>query len=96
MNQIKLMADYDCFPLWGFIDGEFGNIDPNELLLSEDIKTQLLQWAKIYDSTLDKNDPSNSGFVSIESELEFKKFGDKLAQQLRLELGDTYLVLTDF
>jgi hypothetical protein len=96
MNQLKLMADYHCFPLWGVIDGEYGNIDPNELPLSDDVKAQLILWAKMYDTTLDKSDPVNSGFKTIKSELEFKEIGETLAKQLQQELGSAYLVVTHF
>lgn len=41
MKTIKLMADYDCFPLWKSSPGEVGNIDPEDLPISYDLKAYL-------------------------------------------------------
>jgi len=38
---IKLMADYQCFPLWEASPGKVGNVDPNTLPISEGLK---LNW----------------------------------------------------
>ncbi|KES16178.1 hypothetical protein GASC598I20_006050, partial [Gilliamella apicola SCGC AB-598-I20] len=35
MKKIKLMADYECYPLWIDSDNEVGNIDPDSLLISD-------------------------------------------------------------
>ncbi len=35
MKRIKLMADYDCYPLWLDSDDEVGNIDPDVLPISD-------------------------------------------------------------
>ena len=87
MRTIKLMADYQCFPLWEASPGQVGNIDPKELPISDELKLQLLKWAQVYDGTLNRDDPTCSGFQSHEAEVEFKNLGNELGARLQAELG---------
>lgn len=93
MRTIKLMADYQCFPLWKASPGEVGNIDPEGLPISEEIKVKLANWARQYDGTLNMDYPPDSGFETAEAEAEFKQEGLRLANQLRIELGPEYEVI---
>jgi len=52
----------------------------------------LAEWAAIYDSTLNMDDPASSGFPSEQAEVEFKVQGERLGDLLRRELGDGYSV----
>jgi hypothetical protein len=90
MRTIKLMADYQCYPLWEASPGQVGNIDPDTLPLSCDLKTVLLQWAHAYDLTLNHDDPVLSGFRTHEDEIVFKKRGIELGERLRSELGSEF------
>ena len=45
MNLIKLMADYQCHPLWNLSPGEYGDIDPSNLPTSEGLKQEPAKWA---------------------------------------------------
>lgn len=92
MRNIKVMADYQCHPLWELSPGECGDIDPNTLPISEELKQKLTDWAALFDETLDISDPANSGFKSGEVESDFKAQGIKLAEQLQKELGPGFLV----
>lgn len=92
MRALKLMADYQCFPLWEASPGEVGNIDPNSLPLSTSLRKQLMDWADVYDSTLNWEDPAISGFASGNAVDEFKAQGMKLADQMREELGPEFIV----
>ena len=87
MKTIKLMADYGCFPLWNTSPSEVGNIDPGTLPLSGALRTDLLEWAKSYDQTLDLNDPLGSGFKSDQEEERFRQRGRMLGERLQAELG---------
>ncbi|CAN5696563.1 hypothetical protein BH11PSE12_BH11PSE12_34570 [soil metagenome] len=87
MRIIKLMADYQCFPLWDSSPGQVGNIDPKDLPISQALTTQLLTWAQLYDGTLNMDDPTCSGFQSNEDEAEFKRVGNELGARLQAELG---------
>lgn len=49
-KRIKLMAYFDCYPLWDMDD--VGDIDPAELPLIEKTIARLLEWQKIYDGKI--------------------------------------------
>jgi len=93
MKKLKLMADYQCSPLWKACDNEVGNVDPRTLPISEELSHDLEEWALMYDSTLNMDDPSNSGFDSVESENAFKKMGEVLVRRWQKELGDQYTII---
>lgn len=92
MRAIKLMADYYCFPLWNNSPVEVGNIDPESLPLSSDLKARLNDWSEKYDSILNDDDPASSGFETREDEQNFIREGKELAECLQAELGDSYQV----
>jgi hypothetical protein len=92
MRTLKLMTDYQCYPLWEASPGEVGNIDPNLLPLSTSLQAQLLDWADVYDKTLNWEDPATSGFASVDAVDEFKAQGMRLADRLREELGPEFAV----
>ena len=92
MKNIKLMADYQCHPLWYMSPDEYRDIAPCELPISEELQKRLSKWAAIYDETLDADYPPNSGFKSEELEREFKREGERLAESLRNELGPDYSI----
>lgn len=94
MRAIKLMPDYECHPLWGVIPSEFGDIDPKTLPISTKLQQQLRTWADTYDQTLDREDPRQSGFSTALDVSAFEAEGERLAEQLRTELGSNYIVLT--
>ena len=91
VQRIKLMADFDCYPLWDIDDG--GDIEPWELPLSKETIERLLNWQKIYDGIIDWNDPASAGFASEKEERTFEREGISLWQQLQKELGDKYQVV---
>ncbi len=92
MRAIKLMADYQCYPLLEASPGVVGNIDPEELPISERLRQALTQWAEWYDSTLNLSNPAISGFPSDSDREEFKRKGMELGERLRHELGDGFAV----
>lgn len=96
MKYIKLMADYQCYPLWNMSPGEYGDVSPSDLPISNELKLRLLKWAAIYDETLDMDCPSNSGFKDEALEHEFRHEGELLAECLRNELGSNYIITLKF
>ena len=90
--KIKLMPDYFCFPLWGMDEDNLGDIDPKTLPLSQTTIDKLETWAKIYDMTLNQEDPSLSGFSSQRQKQAFEEEGIELWQQIRQELAKNYEV----
>lgn len=91
-KRLKLMPDYDCYPLW-YSDSDFGNVEPTTLTLSQATRDRLESWAKKYDDTLNEEYPPNSGFVTPEEEAEFELEGVLLWLQLRRELAPDYEVV---
>lgn len=91
-RRIKLMADYDCFPLWEASQGVVGNIDPETLPISQALKSRLNQWAEQFDKTLNRQDPMKSGFLDISAKNGFEQMAAKLGADLQKELGSSYLV----
>lgn len=92
MKIIRLMADYQCFPLWDVSPGSCGDIDPDELPISQKLKSDLMSWALKYDGTLDAEYPPHSKFPSDADEAEFNEEGRCLLVRLRGELKD-YVVI---
>lgn len=92
MKNLKLMADYQCHPLWDMSPGMYGDIDPNTLPISTELRQKIADWARFFDESLDIEDPVNSGFNSDEIKAEFKVQGIKLAEQLQQELGSEFVV----
>lgn len=91
-KRIKLMADYECYPLWN-MDGEVGDIDPMTLPLSPETRADLQAWAAMYDNILDWDDPAKSGFKCSEDADLFESKGLELWQKLQGELADEYEVV---
>jgi hypothetical protein len=92
MRALKLMADYECWPLWEASPGVVGNMDPEHLPISQNLKDRLFQWADDFDATLDRDDPRQSGFPTAEDEAEFRERGAKLGAELQAELGHAFKV----
>jgi hypothetical protein len=89
---IKLMADYESFPLWQRDRSGTTNIDPTTLPISPELAEELLRWAEIFDSILNRSDPLASGFSSPAAEDDFYVQGQNLAGRLAAELASRYTV----
>lgn len=94
MKCIKLMADYQCYPLWNMPPGEYRDMAPEELPISPSLVSRLYAWARMFDATLNMEDPRESGFHSDGAQAEFKREGYRLAEQLKTELGPEFIVTT--
>jgi hypothetical protein len=92
IKVLKLMPDYHCFPLWK-ADGEIGNVDPDDLPLTNDLKAALRAWASAYDKTLNQEYPPDSGFTSPAEEEAFESEARRLKEELRAQLGPDYKVV---
>lgn len=92
MQKIKLMADYQCFPLWWQETDKVGDINPATLPLSQETIYRLEKWAETYDRTLNLEDPRLSGFASEKETQMFDLEGISLWHQLRKELAPDYEV----
>lgn len=94
-RRLKLMTDYGCFPLWATFqeDGSGGNLDPNDLPLSDELKSALHAWASSFDRILNHDYPPDSAFASPEEEDAFEAEGLRLWRELRTQLGGDYEVV---
>ncbi len=86
-RSLKLMADYECFPLWEQTETDTDNIDPEDLPISQGLRDALNAWAQRYDDTLDRADPRRSGFSNSEAKAAFNATGQALLDRLEAELG---------
>jgi hypothetical protein len=93
MRVIRLMPDYQCFPLWEASPGTVGNIDPASLPLSVPVQERLTAWAGKFDATLNMNDPASSGFATQQVADAFRREGEVLARLLQNELGADYVIV---
>ena len=90
MRSLKLMADYECSPLWEQTEAGMDNVDPEDLPISQGLRDVLNAWAQRYDDTLDRDDPRRSGFSNAEAEVAFNADGRVLLDRLKAELGQEY------
>jgi hypothetical protein len=89
---IKVMADYDCYPLWLTTPDGTSNLDPAELSIPDALARHLLDWADAYDATLNRDDPVASGFANPVAEDAFYTQGEELAHELAAHLSPRFTV----
>jgi hypothetical protein len=82
---IRVMADYDSYPLWRRDEDGTAN-------RSQELADELMRWADDYDRTLNREDPVSSGFPDAAVESEFVERGRRLAGRLAAEVGGRYVV----
>lgn len=92
LPKIKLMADYQCWPIWHYDNERVGNINPQDLPISQELKSELNTWQREYDETLNQEDPVNSGFKSKIDEENWGKQRFEIWQKLKKELRFKYEV----
>ncbi|MCX5195525.1 hypothetical protein OOK31_16700 [Streptomyces sp. NBC_00249] len=91
-RTIRVLADYECHPLWpGENVGDLSPHDP-DLGLTPDLAARLDAWAAEFDAILCRDDPASSAFPTPEAELAFARTGEKLAVRLARELGPGWRV----
>lgn len=89
-RSLKLMADYECSPLWEQTETSTDNVDPEDLPISQSLRDALNAWAQRYDDTFDRDDPRRSGFPNPEAEVAFNVDGQALLDRLNAELGQEH------
>ena len=91
MRTLRLMADYDCSPLWE-PGGDPYPINPEDIPISTGLHKSLWAWADTFDATLNHDDPTTSGFTSHDDEGRFIEEGRRLSECLRTELGMNFQI----
>ncbi|MCW2641339.1 MAG: hypothetical protein JWP76_3645 [Dactylosporangium sp.] len=89
---IKVMAEYESFPLWQRDSSGTANVDPTTLPISPVLAEELLRWADAFDGTLNRSDPANSGFPDPGAEDDFYEQGQRLARRLVDDLAGRYAI----
>jgi hypothetical protein len=92
MKKIRVMADYDCFPLWWSEPDFVANIDPSTLPISQSLHYDLMAWAGEFTATLDRIEGRNSGFKTDAEYVDFNSKGNALTERLQTELNGEYSV----
>lgn len=62
MRRLRLMADYECHPLWESQEEGLHHVDPFELAIPEQLAEALTEWAGQYTASLNQSDPTRPGF----------------------------------
>lgn len=87
------MADYECFPIWRDSPSGTENVSPEEIGLPRELASALNSWADRFDETLDRADPSRSGFKDTATEQAFYSDGTVMAEQVATILGARFEIL---
>lgn len=92
-HRIKLMWDYDCWPLWQHDGRIFVNVDPAGFSLSPSTLARLEAWSAIPDAKLaEVQNPQDMQWSAVEKQA-FEAEGRALWSILRRELGPEYHVV---
>lgn len=94
MNQLKIMPEFGCYPLWKKDDTEgiFENIPLDTLMISENLRNLIQEWDNRFQGTYNDDYPPDSGFISKEEANQFEKEGIEIWNRLRNELSKSYEV----
>lgn len=90
MTGVRVMAEYESFPLWLDRTEGVSNVDPSDLGLNRELAAALLAWADEYDRTFDPAGPAAGGFASPEAATAFNARGRELTEAVVDELGPGY------
>lgn len=93
-KTLRVLADYDCWALWAFAPPTMENVDPAdpELRLSPALVGELNRWADEYTATLNRDNPTASGFLSEAGKREFVARGRRLAEEVRVQVSPDWQV----
>jgi hypothetical protein len=90
--EIRIMADYFCWPLWRYEGDSTFNVSPSDLGLPDDLSAGLLAWAAEFDATLDMDNPRDAGFPDEEVRRRWVAVGEGLTRHVAAALGPTVAV----
>ncbi len=86
----RLLADYGCHALWELgADGHHENLSPDSIEVPAELAVAMHRWAETYTNTLDREDPSASGFQTQRERELFSSWGRALAAWLANALGES-------
>jgi len=85
-RRIKVMTDYETFPLWDIGPSGPAPIDPRGLPIRPSLILAFEAWQQWYDETLNHHDPAKSGFDDANQLSLFVEEGKQLARRLAIAL----------
>ena len=74
MRKLRLEFEYECYPLWDITDIKNNgvvNLNPLDLEIPSELKSELMKLDKEFQATYDINNPQYSGFISKEKAIKF-------------------------
>lgn len=93
-QRIKVMADYQCDPLWALDEERYGCFSPDMIELSPELREDLKAWALAFDSQYDSDDPA-AGLWDEARFAEHAEQGRRLAERLKRERPDLMVYVMD-
>lgn len=89
---LRLFSEYQiAFPLWGPQSMGY-NIMEDQLPISGELRDRLLVWSDEFNDIFDPNDPGSARFPSKAAARKFVAEGEQLAEMLRNELGEGWII----
>jgi hypothetical protein len=86
VRHLKVMPDYQCWPLWDVDEPD--NVDPASLGITPALQARLRAWAELFEEGFDWDDPGNSPPRPPAWQEAFDAEGRRLVADLQVELGD--------
>lgn len=83
---IKLQPDYGCYATWVQEDAIFSNKSLSEFDISKELLDRIYLWENHFEATLVIDNPSGSGFKSLNEKQNFEKEGLQIWKELKKEL----------
>jgi hypothetical protein len=86
-RRIKVMTDYDTYPLWAMDEGLVGDFAPGALGVSLELENDLWSWAGEFDMSLNRDDPADSHWSEARHRQHIEE-GLSLARRIKSELPE--------
>ena len=86
-KRIKVMADYQCDPLWALDEERYGCFAPEMIDVSPQLAADLNAWAAAYDTSFNPDDPANGHWTGAQYAAHATE-GRRLAGRLKRERPD--------
>ncbi len=83
-HAVKVMAEYECHPLWALDHDTDGDFSPEKLGLSEALTRDLIAWGEAFSNSLNPDDPANSEWTEgqyVAHAAQARPLGARLARE---------------
>ncbi|MCL8267630.1 hypothetical protein [Leptospira weilii] len=90
--KFKVSPEYECSPVWEYNESGTKNIDVMLLPISISLKKRIEQWDKIFQSTYNRDNPTESKFSTKMDEAHWDREGVEIYIALLKEIGVSHEV----